>query len=279
MHRHCPAPQYAVTMHSGKDSANVQATSGRSLLDQEDSAAASRMASIEEAARAALLAIAATETPSGPRTTIYRRWATKDWLVGAVLYRPFNVDPGDAAVEAVVVTAVGLHLTHPSRDCLGLLAQRHLPDKPWKMGPAGDDGNSSHSETTNRPSNTMPTRSDAPSRAGYGENSEAVAAQIMLWPRIDALRLGRFEVGDTARLDAMLLVQRLCRLADSTEKSWPIEKAIANAQEWCRWVALPPLDLSGCCEEAAVRLRASRLRNGPGGHGRMQRLIAACTKQ
>lgn len=124
-----------------------------------------------------LLAVPGTEHPSGPRTTVYRRWRPVDFLAADVLHEPYS----NPILRAPRLIITGLHLAGDGLQCLGLLACSDPNGSPW-----------------------------------LGEVSrKLVHSQIYLWSRIVALRCDHLAFGDLDRLTTHRFAEELATLCRS----------------------------------------------------------------
>lgn len=124
-----------------------------------------------------LLAISGAEHPSGPRTTVYRRWDPDDFLTADVLHRPYS----NPTLRAPRLIITGLHLVGEDKQCLGLLACPNPDGSPW-------DG-----KVTRRLSQS----------------------QIYLWSRIMAIRCDAIAFGDLIHLTTYRFAEEVAALCRS----------------------------------------------------------------
>lgn len=165
-----------------------------------------------------LLTTPGTESPSGPRTTIYRRWDESDWMKADLLHTPYSED----LLRSPRVILTGLYLSGHDRACLGILACTDSDDTPWERGPM------------------KPTR----------------ASKIFLERRIQAMTCRTLSYGDLTQLAIYRLAEEIRALC-STKKTRPKDILRARVEFWISHLEITSAVVDDAIDTATALLRAS----------------------
>jgi len=146
-----------------------------------------------------LLSVPGTESCSGPRTTIYRRWSFDDHVAADLLHEPYS----SPLLRAPRLIITGLHLTSEDRECLGILGSPDPNSTPWQ-----------------------PVAPRAPE-----------SSQIYLWSRIVAVRCRHLRAGDSRRLATHRFAEELAAICRSKSSRTRGDVAVL-AQQWLEHLSL-----------------------------------------
>ena len=148
-----------------------------------------------------LLSVPGTETYSGPRTTIYRRWSEDDHVAADLLHEPYS-NPLPRAPRLIIT---GLHLTNADRECLGVLGSPDPNSSPWHPSPP----------------------------------RTPEVSQIYLWSRIVAIRCRHLRFGDSRRLSTHRFAEELAAMCRSKSSRHRDDFATLPRQ-WLQHLSLDP---------------------------------------
>jgi len=166
-----------------------------------------------------LIQIPGSETLSGPRNVVYRRWRAENRVPCVLVYRQYSNDSDVAQIGLLH----GVTLTTPEAELVGLLITPDSSSSPWS------------------------TRFPPP----VGE-----ASKLYLLTRLVAIDSLAVSCGDTGIIRPMLLRQRAETVTTSSSKLLSDESLVRSWSRWLQFLGVSPREASKVLETLVARVKS-----------------------